>query len=222
MSLLAIVHIAHPDLALAPTIRACPEASIRVMSQSVTDPKTGQFFFYVEGECDPVESAFERDHTVAEWTRVSAAEAGAVYRLQHPSETKLLSPKTVELGGLMLEAASDETGWTVRLQFPNQEALSRLWKYCETEDIAFDLRRMFRDQTWDGSDPAVLTDPQLDALLTAHEEGYFEEPRRISLEELAEMLDISPTAVGGRIRRGTATLVETVLADERDTRRSSG
>jgi predicted DNA binding protein len=214
MSLIAIVHIAHDDLALAPTIRACPDTAIRVMSQSVTDPKTGLFFFYVENGGAAVESAFDRDHTVVEWTQVSDAESGAVYRLQHPPETKLLSPKTVELGGLMLEAASDATGWTVRLQFPDRESLSRLWGYCDDEDISFDLRRLFRDQTWDGSDLRTLTDAQFEALTTAHEEGYFEEPREISLEELADMLDISPTAVGGRIRRGMAALIEATLADE--------
>lgn len=214
MSLVAIVHVVHDDLALAPTIQECSEASIRVMTQSVTDPETGLFFFHVEGSGESFESALDRDHTVAEWTRVSGSESGAVYRLQHPPETKLLSPKTVELGGLMLEATSDGRGWIVRLQFPDQEALSLLWEYCEDEDISFDLRQMFRDQTWTGSEVMTLTDAQYDALTTAHKKGYFEEPRDISLEELAEILDISPTAVGGRIRRGTAALIETILPDE--------
>ncbi|RLM48598.1 helix-turn-helix domain-containing protein, partial [Halobellus sp. Atlit-31R] len=31
---------------------------------------------------------------------------------------------------------------------------------------------------------------------------------------LSEVLDISPTAVSGRIRRGTAELVESILLDE--------
>jgi predicted DNA binding protein len=214
VSLLAIVHVAHPDLALSPTIQECPDAVIRVMPQAATDPETGLFFFFVENNGESIESAFERDHTVAKWEEMGDSASESVYRLKHPSETKLLTPKTFELGGLMREATSDTTGWTIRFQFPDREALSQLWEHCRDEDISFDLRQMFRDQSWDTSDLMALTDPQLDALMTAYEEGYFEEPRKISLEELADMLDISPTAVGGRIRRGTAVLIETTLAEE--------
>jgi predicted DNA binding protein len=213
MSLLAIVHIAHPDLALSPTIRENPNAVIRVMPQAATDPETGLFFFFVENDSESVESVFERDHTVAEWQTVADSESGSVYQLQHTPETILLSPKTFELGGLMREATSDATGWTVRLQFTDREALSELWEFCENEDISFELQRMFRHQPWDVSNLTALTDPQLNTLLTAYEEGYFNEPREISLEGLAEILDISPTAVGGRIRRGTAALIETTLAE---------
>jgi predicted DNA binding protein len=214
MSLLAIVHIAHPDLALIPTIRENPDAVIRVMPQAATDPETGLFFFFVENESESVESAFERDDTVAEWQTVANSESGSVYQLQHTPETILLSPKTFELGGLMREATSNATGWTVRLQFTNREALSELWEFCESEGISFELQRMFRHQPWDVSNLTALTDPQLNTLLTAYEEGYFNEPREISLEGLAEILDISPTAVGGRIRRGTAALIKTTLAEE--------
>ncbi|EMA40762.1 bacterio-opsin activator HTH domain-containing protein [Halococcus morrhuae DSM 1307] len=214
MSLIAIVHIAHEDLALSPTIRECPDVGIRVMSQSVTDPDTGLFFFYVENGGQAFEAAIERDHTVVEWMQVNDADSGTVYRLEHTPETLLLSPKTIELGGLMRDATSDGTGWTVRLQFEDREALSQLWEYCQEAGITFELQRLFRDQSWVDAELTALTDPQLDALVTAYEEGYFEEPRTSSLEELANRLDISPTAVGGRIRRGTAALIETTLAEE--------
>lgn len=214
MSLIAIIHAAHPDLALSPTIRECPDVAIHVIPQSATDPETGLFFFFVEGNDEPFESALERDHTVAEWTPVADSKTGSVYRMRHPPEAELLSPKTLELGGLMLEAMSDETGWTVHLQFPDQEALSNLWKYCEDKGFSFDLQRMFRHQPWTSPTETALTDAQREALTTAYEEGYFEEPRAISLAELADILDISPTAVGGRIRRGTAELVGTTLMQE--------
>lgn len=214
MSVIAIVHVAHPDLALSPTIRENPEAVIRVMPQAATDPETGLFFFFVEEKSESVESTFEGDHTVADWQTIANSDLGSVYQLQHTPETILLSPKTFELGGLMREATSDATGWTLRLQFHDREAISNLWGFCEEKDISFELQRMFRHQPWNMSDSATLTDPQFEALLTAHEEGYFEEPRKISLEGLAEALDISPTAVGGRIRRGTAALIEATLADD--------
>jgi predicted DNA binding protein len=137
-----------------------------------------------------------------------------VYRISHPEWTKLISPKTVELGGLVHEAVSTERGWSIRLQLPDRKALVALSEFCDEEGINFELKRMFRQDGWVRGEPTGLTDAQRDALLAAYENGYFEEPREASLADLAEVLGISPTAVGGRIRRGTAELVEMVLLEE--------
>ena len=215
MSLIAVVQLSHPDLALTPTIRSCREAEIQVIQQSGTDPETGKFFFFVEGADDGLETALEADRTVAEWTRISEPEGGScVYRMNHTESAKLVTPRTTEIGGLTMESWSNGRGWNVRLQLPDREALSELWQFCEGEDISFELVRMFRQDEWTRGEPARLTAAQRDALVTAHEAGYFEEPREASLSDVAESLDISPTAVGGRIRRGTAELVETVLLDD--------
>ena len=57
-----------------------------------------------------------------------------------------------------------------------------------------------------------MTAAQREALLTAYEEGYFEEPRKTSQQEVVDRLGISSTAAGGRIRRGMSKLIETSLA----------
>lgn len=216
MSLITVADIAHADLALTPTIRSEVARKIDVVSQSATDPKTGLFFFVVRGADAAVfEEALEVDHTVRDWWLVSERDDSAVYRIGHTEDAILLSPVITELGGLMLDACSnDMSGWRVRLQLSDREALSELWEYCEENDISFELNRMYRQDGWMNGEPSKLTDAQRDALVTAYEHGYFEEPREAALEDLAEVLDISPTAVSGRIRRGTAELVESILLDE--------
>ncbi|SEA05554.1 Predicted DNA binding protein, contains HTH domain [Haloplanus vescus] len=213
MSLVAVAELAHPDLALTPTIRAT-DASIQVVSHTATDAETGMFFFLVESDSFPeFEAALEADHTVSESLIVAEAETTRIYRLGHSDGTKLLSPTVTEMGGLMLEADSTADGWSVRMQLPDRKTLSSLWEYCDEEDIGFELGHIYTldDFSIDG---VGLTDAQRDALVTAYEAGYFEEPRDTSLEELAGELDISPTAVGGRIRRGTARLIEQTLLDD--------
>ncbi|WP_222915528.1 helix-turn-helix domain-containing protein [Natrinema sp. SYSU A 869] len=214
MSLIAILDISHPDLALTPTIRDCPAASIEVVPHSTTDPETGLFFYLVEGADDTFEDVLERDHTVADWMLIDDHGSTRVYRLQHTEDAVLISPMATELGGLLLKAETNDRGWTNRLHLPDREALAALWERCEETDISFELHRMFRQDEWTSETVPELTDEQRVALVRAHEEGYFEEPRETSLEELAERLDISPTAVGGRIRRGTGQLVETTLLEE--------
>ncbi|WP_129113489.1 helix-turn-helix domain-containing protein [Halegenticoccus tardaugens] len=214
MSLISVLSIAHPDLALIPTIKAHPDARIDAISHSTTDPETGMFFFVVSGVSDAVDDTLDRDHTVERWTLVDDAGGNRIYRIRHTMETKLISTKTIELGGILLEAVSNGQGWDVRLHLPDREALADLWAFCKREGYSFELHRMFRQDEWVSGVTAELTDEQRDALLLAYEEGYFEEPREASLEDLAERLDISPTAVGGRIRRGTHQLVRATLVRE--------
>ncbi|GAB3678604.1 helix-turn-helix domain-containing protein [Halopiger thermotolerans] len=214
MSLIAILDVAHPDLALTPTIRECSDASIEVVPHSTTDPETGLFFFLVRNVDETFEATLERDHTVADWLLVDEFDSTRLYRLEHTEGTKLISPMVTELGGLLLKAESNDRGWTVRLHLPDREALAGLWERCEECDISFELHRMFQQDEWTSGVAPEVTDEQRDALVTAYEEGYFEEPRETSLEELADSLGISPTAVGGRIRRGTGKLVKTTLLEE--------
>lgn len=217
MSLIAVVDIAHPDLALMPTIRAVPEVSIQVLPHSGTDPDTGRFAFFVEGDpadIERFESALATDHTVAAQETISRSEGSAIYHLTHTDDAKLISPTTLQAGGMVREAKSTDRRWRMHLQFPDREALATLWEYCDAEDISFEVRRLYRQDGWAIGEAADLTDAQRTALLTAYRNGYFDEPRQTSLEELAEELDISPTAVGGRIRRGVAALIETTLVEE--------
>jgi predicted DNA binding protein len=214
VSLIAVVDIDHPDLALTPTIRST-EASVGVVSHTATDPETGMFFFLVESESfPPFEAALEADHTVEESLLVAEASTTRIYRLQHTTGTKLVSPITTEMGGLMLEAESTDTGWSIRMQLPDRETLGTLWEYCDREDIDFDIDHIYSLDEFPADDGVGLTDAQRDTLVAAYEAGYFEEPRDTSLQELADSLGISPTAVGGRIRRGTSRLIERTLADD--------
>lgn len=55
------------------------------------------------------------------------------------------------------------------------------------------------------------TDEQQETLLTALELGYFEIPRETSLEEVANVMNISTDAVSEQLRRGQANLVHDTM-----------
>jgi len=66
----------------------------------------------------------------------------------------------------------------------------------------------------DGGSDRVLTDEQLEALVVAHEMGYFTVPRETTQADVAAELDISPASLSERLKRGQERLVERHL-DER-------
>jgi len=57
-----------------------------------------------------------------------------------------------------------------------------------------------------------LTDRQREVLLTAVEAGYYEWPREVSGEELAERLDLSGATLHEHLRRAESALVTTLFA----------
>lgn len=216
MTFISTVEIHHSDLALIPTVEAAPDVAITVVPTTGTDPETEMFFFLVEsegGEFGPFEDALSDDGTVDEAELVADHGETRIYRICHTLTAKLISPKATKVGGLMLEAKTRNGAWSVRLQLPDRESLSDLWEYCREEGISFELSRLYQQESLT-ADGTALTEPQRETLLTAYESGYFEEPRRTSHEELAGRLGVSSTAIGGRIRRGTARLIETTLVDE--------
>ncbi|EMA43624.1 helix-turn-helix domain-containing protein [Halococcus saccharolyticus] len=73
---------------------------------------------------------------------------------------------------------------------------------------------MFQQDEWNGGEPTGMIEAQRVTLVTAYENGYFEEPREADLADIAAKLGLSPTAIGGRIRRSTGRFVETALLDD--------
>ncbi|WP_240145808.1 hypothetical protein [Halococcus salsus] len=60
VGLTATIHVSSPNLALTPTIRACPDVTIQVIPHSTTDAGTG-LFFLVENPVEPFETALDAD-----------------------------------------------------------------------------------------------------------------------------------------------------------------
>jgi predicted DNA binding protein len=211
----ARIYAEHPDLALSHTIRSLPDVEIGVVSDAGTDPQHDVYFFWFEAEdFDAVEAALEEDHTVADYSVIVEREGRRTYRIEYSDRAKLLTPAMTEIGGLTLESRSHSNGWVLRMHLTDHDGLYALSEYAAEEGIRLEILSLKQtEETYDRFDFG-LTDEQREALVAAFVHGYYDEPRRTSLEGLASLLDISPTAVSGRLRRASARLVEEVLLDD--------
>lgn len=217
MTISATVYVEHPDLGLAPTIQSHDDLEIGVIPDAGTDPEHDVNFFWVEApDFDAVETAFEADGTVADYTMVAEAANRRTYRITYSDRAKLISPAITDLNGIMLDSRSHSDGWTVELQLQDHNSLYQLGGRADEQGLTFDVLAVHQVDPNETSSELALTESQTEALVTAYEHGYYDEPREISLEELGSILGISRTAVSGRLKRASSRLIEARLNDEED------
>lgn len=208
------VYAEHPDLALTHTIRSLPEVDIGVVSEAGTDPEHDLYYFWIRAsDFDAVEAALAADHTVADASFIVETKDRRTYRIEYSDEAKLVTPAITEIGGLTLESRNRADGWMLHLQLRDHDALYDLDEYARDQGIRLDVLELHQGDERAERVDFGLTEAQREALVGAFVKGYYDEPRESSLEELATLLDITPSAVSGRLRRGSARLVETVLVD---------
>jgi predicted DNA binding protein len=215
MSVSTKLYIEHERLALAPTVRQLDGIDIQVVTQSTTNPGGTVFPFLVEyGDQADLEVAFDADPTVESYELVDWTGRSGIYYIEHTSETLLISTVVTDANGFLVHAETKSNGWIVRLVLPDRAALNAVWEYARENDISLDIIELYRNDDADGTGSYGLTDQQLAALKLAYEKGYFDEPRDISLSEVADELGLSSTAMSGRLRRGMRNLIAATLADE--------
>lgn len=223
MAIVTEVRFAHPDGALAETLGAFPDLDVRVIREASTDPGQSVYFLRFDTEDrDAVETALERDHTVTGVTPMPEFEDQCLWGVEFADETNLLGPQVTSLGGFVVDAraashGTEPRGWHERWVLPDREALHDIWEHARENGFDFEILELRRQKRADTEylGPNALTDQQRTALTVAYELGYFEEPREASLEEVAESLDLSASAVGGRLKRGMRSLIEGTLVVER-------
>lgn len=209
------IYVDHPDLALSSTIRTVTDADIRVVSDVGTDPMSSVYTFQISApDFDEVEAALRADHTVDDFSAVVEMAGHRTYRIEYSDDATLITPHVIERGGLTLASESYLDGWMIHLQLESHEDLYDLAEDARLEGIRFEILELTQNNTLDDQFEFGLTPLQMEALVAAYKHGLYDEPRQGSVEELAEVLDISRTAVSGRLRRGAATLIEELLLEE--------
>lgn len=210
--LIAEVTLVHPELVLTPTIQAVPEVTTELEYQTIAAP--GEYYLFFKaygGGFDEFEVALADDPTVSEPTVVIDGGDFRVYRMRLTSAERLVLPKAASLGIRVLHATSGRGGWIAALEAPEIDHLRAFREVCLDHDVAFTVDRLYHAGDEPAGDQFGLTPLQTETLVAAFELGYFETPRAASVEDLADALGVSSSAVSDRLRRALGTLVEQTL-----------
>ena len=212
MSLTVTLHLEHDRMALVPTLASLQSVDIEVVPQGNTNPGTAEFPFHVEySDRTELERTFDADPTVDGYELIEWNDGTGLYYIQHATETKLISSAVSDANGYLVHTESEGGGWLVRLLLPDRAALNSVWEYAIDRNIDLDIIEIYRNENTGSESSFGLTDEQRAALVMAYEKGYFVEPRELSLDALADEMDLSSTAMSGRLRRGMRNLIAATL-----------
>ena len=139
---------------------------------------------------------------------IARTDDGTLYRTHGRNELSTTIRGLFDLDFTLLDGTCTNEGWEFEMRFPSSDAASTFQAYLNDHGVAHTLERVYQLTDPRGSVDSGLTTGQREALVVAYRSGYFEEPRATSLRELANRLDISPSSVAGRLRRGHAALIE--------------
>lgn len=211
--ILAVFRVEHPDIALTETVGRDSSAVIRPIRGAGTDPAADRHLFSVRSDdFDALEAGLDADPTIEAFERVVQLGPEAVYALTYSDHAVLFSTEVGRLNGVVLEIENEGTSWRLKAWFPERAAAQRLWEFAADRDVDVELVRINEyGSVLEGS--YGLTVPQREAVLAALDLGYFDEPRGVTLGELAERLDISKPSASRLLRRGLKRLVQATLAE---------
>jgi predicted DNA binding protein len=151
-------------------------------------------------------------------TSLGHADGKEIYRLTIDIREGLQRVYDTDLDGAPIEPPTvKRDGWHETKVFKSYATLSEFQSVCEENGITVDLQSITNGLVDDdGSSVYGLTDRQEEALTIALSQGYYETPRAVSAEELADELGISQPSMSDLLRRAERQLLASTLGNQRE------
>ncbi|MFC7114758.1 helix-turn-helix domain-containing protein [Natronoarchaeum sp. GCM10025703] len=171
-------------------------------------------YFWVRGaEAADIEASFEAHEGLADIELIDSVEHEYLMRVEWEREYVGVLNALAEMNLAVLSGVGTATGWDFEVRGESQDEISEFRSYCQEHDIPIDITAVHSLLPIQ-SEGYELTDTQREALVLAFERGYFDSPRTVSLEEIAEELGITQQSLSSRLRRGHRRLIAATLVKE--------
>ncbi|WP_435153458.1 bacterio-opsin activator domain-containing protein [Haladaptatus sp. DFWS20] len=207
------VEIPSDEFALSQSLSTRADLTFEIERVVAHDDDQVMPFVWVSSEessRDELESALDEDPSVKDIELLTDLEDEWLYRMEWVDQIDTLIQILVKEDGTILAAMGDDHSWNLRIVFPEREALSRTYEYCESKGLTLDILNIYKLE--EGRKGRFgLTEHQQDTLTLAYERGYYHVPRDVTADDLADELEISHQAVSERLRRAHGSLVENAI-----------
>jgi len=212
MSVIAEFTVPADAFALSETLNVAPEMIIDIERVVAHDENRVMPYFWVRGgDHTAFETAVTDDPTVQNVTKLDEYEDGTLYRAEWTQNIESIVYAYLETGATIVEATGRADTWELRMRFDDEQRVTDFRDYCKQNDIPFELNRLYYPTEPMAGGQYGLSPKQRTALVTALEHGYFDIPRAVSMDELADELDISQQSLSKLLRRAHRNMVTNIL-----------
>lgn len=198
---------------LRKTLKEVPNMRISAEDLVLDEKRPHKFVFTAQGtQFDKFETALAADPTVAKYNVLTKFEEKAYYTVTYSEMEDMRGtyPFAVQQDIVYTSIDLQDGEHSIRARVPNRDALTALSEYCRENEIPFRIKRIYQEEpVKEGK--TTLTNAQRQAMSLAYKRGYFDSPREVTLEEIADELGISRQAVAKRLRRGHKNLIESTI-----------
>ena len=199
------------EFALYETLSSSLDVEFEVERIVETGEEAAMPLVWVRGaDQEAVSDAFESDPSVQGIELLSAFDDEQLYRMDWVADVDLVLQMLTNSEATITDGYGTDGRWYLRVLYPDRESLSKTTEFRDEEGLTFDVTAI-REMEGEPVGRYGLTAEQFEALEAALDAGYYEVPRDIDQNELAEELGISHQALSERLRRATGALVEDAL-----------
>lgn len=208
------ITIPSDQFALGATFDTVSGAKFEIVRVAAHGPRSVMPFLWASSsQTEKLDEALRSDETTEAVTRLSGSTRRTLYRIDWRPSVRAVIENFVQANGCLLAAQGQSDQWELRIVFPDRASVSETFENWRNHGIEPSIRRINGVSNMVDYGGMDLSSCQQETLLEAFEMDYYDIPRGISLDALADELDISHQALSERFRRGHRNLVETTLCE---------
>lgn len=201
-------------LALGGALRALPETTVTVVQAAAHGDGTVLPVLSVDQQGSRASQALRDDASVAGFETLAALAEESVYRVAWASAATEHLETVLPDDGVVLRARATDGRWCFRLLFGDRDRMEAWSESCLAADLGVDVESV-RDPIGSvRSRECALSRKQYVTLETALRAGFYDIPRRVTLEELADEFDVTHQALSERLSRAHRSTVANVVSTD--------
>jgi predicted DNA binding protein len=169
-------------------------------------------YFWLQDVDSPEISLTGIDHPGIDGLSIVDDVEGEVFvRIDWDFEYESVLTAILETDVALISAVGKEGSWTFEVRAEERRAISDFQTYCTDHGIPIELTQLHALSPLHSGQEYDLTEAQREALTLAYARGFYDSPRRVTQQTVADELEITRQALASRLQRGTRRLVASTL-----------
>lgn len=213
MTITTNLHLSSPSLPLVSIAESTHASEIECIHGLSLQPDRQLFIIQIDTGEDLSEERLVTLEEVVEATTLGQSSGKRIFKLTIELDDEIADAFDGSTDSALMDSILvTPEGWYEEKVFKDYTALTEFQTKCETNDIIVEIRSITHDSaSFEDGSPYGLTERQHEALTLALSRGYYERPRQVTAEDLADELGISQPSMSDLLHRGERQLLSATL-----------